>query len=226
MKKSLAAVLAALAVPSAFAAPWYVGLGVGQASTGNDLVTNRESTIINADNIHSDFDRNDTAWKAFAGYRLHRNIAIEAYYADFGKARLVTNMNGGFNPDTPASITLNRRVDGYGADALGLLPLDRYRLTLFARAGAFRSHLKEDATLGGNIVFTNGDPEDRTRSVSQNETVFHWGVGADCDVVRNVALRLEWERYTRIGKPFAIGGSGTTGEADVDTWMLSVAYRF
>jgi opacity protein-like surface antigen len=42
----------------------------------------------------------------------------------------------------------------------------------------------------------------------------------------DVALRLEWERYANVGKAFAVGGSGTTGEADTDTWMLGVSLRF
>jgi OOP family OmpA-OmpF porin len=224
--KTAAALFTAVISPVALAGPWYAGLGVGQSSTSTDLVTNRESTIVNAADIRSDFDRNDTAWKAFAGYRLHRHFAIEVNYADLGKTRLVTSMSGGGNPDTPASITLNRRLDGYGVDALAIAPFEPQRLALFARAGAFRSRLREDATLAGNIVFTNGDPEDRTRSVSQNETVFHWGVGAEWDVRPNIALRIEWERYNSVGKPFAIGGSGTTGEADTDAWMLNVLFRF
>ena len=218
---------AALILPgAAVAGPWYVGLGAGQSSTSTDLVENRESTIINANDIHSDFDRTDTAWKAFAGYRFHRNLAVEVNYADLGKTKLTTNMSGGNNPDTPASITINRKLDGYGADLLVIAPFEPQRLSLFARAGAFRARLREDATLAGNIVFANGDPEERTRSVTQNETVFHWGVGADWDVMRNVALRLEWERYNSVGKPFAVGASGTTGEADTDAWMLNVLFRF
>src|SRR3954468_121029 len=61
--KSAAFLLAAAAViPSAaVAGPWYVGIGLGQSSTSTDLVTNRESTIVNAADIRSDFDRNDTA---------------------------------------------------------------------------------------------------------------------------------------------------------------------
>jgi opacity protein-like surface antigen len=226
--KTIASALsaAALALPAAaFAGPWYAGVGAGQSSTSNDLVANRESTIILADNIRSDFDKNDTAWKVFAGYRLHRNFAVEVSYADLGKTRLVTDLAGG-SPPAPASITMNRRIEGYGADALALWPIERYRLAPFARAGAFRARLKEDTTLAGNIVFTNGDPDERSRTANQNETVFHWGVGADWDVVPNVAVRLEWERYSKVGKPFAIGGSGNTGEADTDAWMLNVLYRF
>ena len=218
---------AALALPAAAAAagPWYVGLGAGQSSTSTDLVENRESTIINASDIRSDFDRTDTAWKAFAGYRFHRNLAIEASYADLGRAKLTTSLLGGDN-SIPGSITINRKLDGYGADLLVIAPFEPQRLSLFARAGAFRTRLREDATLAGNIIFTNGDPEDRSRSVTQNETVFHWGAGADWDVMPNVALRLEWERYNSVGKPFAVGASGTTGEADTDAWMLNVLFRF
>ena len=225
--KALATLLAvtALSVPAAaHAGPWYVGLGIGQSSTSTDLVSNRESTLINATDVSSDFDRNDTAWKAFAGWRLHRNVAVEVNYTDLGKAKLVTNLTGG--GVAPASITLDRKLDGYGIDGLLIAPFDPHKLAVFARAGAFRARLREDATLGGNIVFTNGDPEDRTRHASQDETVFHWGVGADWNFLPNVGVRLEWERFSKVGKAFAIGGSGTTGEADTDAWMVNVLYRF
>jgi OOP family OmpA-OmpF porin len=228
MNKTIASVLSAavLALPAAaIAGPWYAGIGVGQSSTSNDLVTNRESTIVLGSDIHSDFDKTDTAWKAFAGYRLHRNFAVEVNYADLGKTHLFTELSGGY-PPAPASIAMNRRIDGYGADALALWPIDPWRLTPFARAGAFRARLKEDTTLAGNIVFTNGNPDDRSRTVSLDETVFHWGVGADWDVMPNIAVRFEWERYTKVGKPFAIGGNGNTGEADTDAWMVNVLYRF
>ena len=229
MKRKTASLVAAamVALPgAALAGPWYAGLGAGQSRTSTDLVENRESTIINASDIRSDFDRTDTAWKAFAGYRFHRNLAVEANYADLGRTRLTTRLSGGSNPDTPGTIDINRKLDGYGADLLAIAPFEAQRLSLFARAGAFRARLREDATLSGNIVFSNGDPEERTRGTTFNETVFHWGAGADWDVMPNVALRLEWERYNGVGKPFAVGASGTTGEADTDAWMLNVLFRF
>jgi OOP family OmpA-OmpF porin len=227
--KTLASLLAVAAIASpvaALAGPWYAGLGAGQSNTSTDLVTNRESTIINATDIRSDFDRTDTAWKAFAGYRLHRNVAVEVNYTDLGKSRLVTDMSGGGLPDTPASIALDRKVDGYGADVLLIAPFEPQRLSLFARAGAFRARVREQATLAGNIVFTNGDPDERSRNVTQNETVLHWGVGADWAFTQALSLRLEWERFDKVGKAFAIGGTGTTGEADTDAWMLNVLFRF
>jgi opacity protein-like surface antigen len=56
--------------------------------------------------------------------------------------------------------------------------------------------------------------------------VLHWGVGADWAFRPNVSLRLEWDRFDKVGKPFAVGGSGTTGEADTDAWMLNLVFRF
>lgn len=224
--KAILLAIAALWLPVAAAAgPWYAGVAAGQSRTSSDLVTNRESTIVNATDIHSDFDRTDTAWKVFGGYRLHRNVAIELSYADLGEARLATSMQGG-SPALPASITIDRKVDGYGADVLLIAPFEPQRLSLFARAGAFRSRVRESAALEGNIVFTNGDPGERSRDTTQDETVFHWGVGADWDFTPNVAFRLEWGRYANVGKPFAVGGSGTTGEADADAFMLGVLMRF
>ncbi|HET9580786.1 MAG TPA: outer membrane beta-barrel protein [Usitatibacter sp.] len=226
--KTKAAVLAltALSLPFAAAAgPWYAGISAGQSRTSSDLVTNRESTIVNATDIHSDFDRTDTAWKVFGGYRLHRNVAVELNYADLGETRLATSLLGG-DPPLPATIAIDRKLDGYGADVLLIAPFEPQRLALFARAGAFRARLRETASLDGNIVFTNGDASDRSRSTTHNETVFHWGVGADWDFTPNVAFRLEWERYANVGKPFAIGGSGTTGEADTDAFSLGVIMRF
>ena len=42
-----------------------------------------------------------------------------------------------------------------------------------------------------------------------------------------LALELSYaERYASVGKPFAVGGSGTTGEADTDVVSLGVTMRF
>jgi opacity protein-like surface antigen len=75
------------------------------------------------------------------------------------------------------------------------------------------------------VVFSNA-PGDRQRSATQNETVAKGGVGAEWWFARDLALRVEYEKYRKIGKAFAIGGTGTTGEADTDTVTLGVMMRF
>jgi opacity protein-like surface antigen len=202
--------LAALCAPClAQAAGWYAGVSAGQSRTSRDLVKNRESTIINATNLETEFDDKDNAWKMGAGYRFNEILAIEVNYADLGKHSTVTTMLAG---DAPAfaAIAIDRKITGFGADLVVSAPLAP-RFSLYGRVGAFRSRLEAEATLAGNIVFTNGDPSETHRSTTQNETVLRYGVGAAWEMWRNGALHVEWERYNKVGKAFAIGGSGTTG---------------
>ena len=64
------------------------------------------------------------------------------------------------------------------------------------------------------------------RATTRDETVFKFGIDAEWRFAANAALRLEWERYSSVGKPFAVGGSGTTGQADTDVASLGVLLRF
>jgi OmpA-OmpF porin, OOP family len=225
-KIALAAALAALAAPAfAKSPPWYAGIAGGQSQTSDELVRNRESTVVNADpaSIHSDFDSKDNAWKIFGGLRFNEWLAVELNYANLGRHHLTTSFIGG-DPALPGSITIGRKITGFGADAVFSAPIGE-RFALFGKVGAFRSRLEADAALDGSVVFTN-NPGDRQRSVTLDETVVKWGVGGEWNFRPNAALRLEWERYQGIGKAFAVGGTGTTGEADTDTVTLGVLMRF
>jgi OmpA-OmpF porin, OOP family len=224
--RSLAAAACAClsTVTVAASPPWYAGVSGGEARTSRDLVSNRESTITNATDIATAFDARDSAWKAFGGYRFNETLAIEASYADLGRHTMLTTMLGG-EPPLPASIRIARKINGYGADVVFSVPVGG-SFSLFGRAGAFRSRLRAEAEVDGNINFSNGDPEQRVRSTTANETLLRYGAGGEWWPRPNLALRLEWERYSKVGKAFAIGGSGTTGEADTDVFWLGVLARF
>ena len=202
---------------------WYAGVSGGQSRTSSELVRNRESTVTNAQSVTSDFDATDTAWKAFGGYRFNNMLAIEVSYADLGRDTLTTSTVSTVGQS--GAIRIVRKISGFGADAVLSAPLGT-QFTVFGRIGAFRSHLEADAALTGGIEFASGDPTDRSRSVTQNETVAHAGVGLDWWFRPNAAVRLEWERYKGIGKAFAVGATGTTGEADTDAVSLGVLMRF
>ena len=225
MRRALFLLAALAAGPAGAQVSWYGGISGGQAKTDRELVVNRESTITNATGISTAFDAKDTAWKAFAGLRFNPVIALELAYADLGEHRMVTSMQGG-DPPFPASVAIDRRISGYGLDLVATPPVEGSRVNLFARVGVFASRLEAKAALSGNIVFTGGDPDERARNTTRNETVLKFGLGAECRLTGNIGLRLEWERYASIGKPFAVGGSGTTGEADTDVVSLGVAMRF
>jgi OOP family OmpA-OmpF porin len=202
---------------------WYAGVSAGQSRTSDDLVSNRESTVVNAVSVRSDFDSTDSAWKVFGGYRFNEMLAFEVSYADLGRHRLATHIVGGF-PEAPGAVIIGRKISGFGADLVLGMPVAS-RFSVFAKAGAFRSRLEADATLEGSLVFTN-NPGDRFRTVTQDETVLKYGVGGEWLVRPDIAVRLEWERYHDIGKAFAVGGSGTTGEADTDLVSVGLTWRF
>jgi opacity protein-like surface antigen len=219
-----ATALAALAAPAAAQSRWYAGVSAGASKTNSELVFNRESTITESISRSTDFDDRDRAWKAYAGFRLNSVIALEASYADLGEHRMLTTTIGG-DPVGVATIDIRRKVKGYGVDIVATAPLGLERFRLFGRAGAFRTTLDASAQLEGNIIFTN-NPDARHLSVRQHETVFRTGLGMEWQLARNLALRAEYERFAHIGVAFAIGRSGTTGEADTDMASIGVVATF
>jgi OOP family OmpA-OmpF porin len=219
------AMLAVAGLPvMAQAAGWYGQVSVGQSRTSRDLVENRESTIVNATALQTQFDDKDNAYRIGAGFRLNEFLAVELNYADLGKHSTVTTMLAG-DPPSFAAVAIDRKISGFGADLVLSAPLNP-RFSIYGRVGAFRSKLKAEAELAGNIVFTNGDSSETRRSTTQDETVLRYGIGAAWEMWRNGSLHVEWERYNKVGKAFAIGGTGTTGEADTDVAWIGVTQRF
>ena len=204
--------------------PWYVGIAAGESRTSDDLVANRQSTITLASDFQTDWDSRDVAFKATGGYRFFSWLAVEVDYTDLGKHRVVSTFMGG-DPPAPARTTVTRSITGFGADAVLMWPVAP-QWKVLGRVGAFRAKLEASQALEGNVVFTNGDPSERSRSVTQSETVLRWGVGAQWELNECSLLRLEWTRHEDIGKAFRVGGSGTTGEASTDSILVGFYYRF
>ncbi|HEX3097256.1 MAG TPA: outer membrane beta-barrel protein [Usitatibacter sp.] len=219
---ALAFLGAGIAAPAlAQSGGWYAGLAGGQSRTDRDIVRTREETLLSAPVVQSDFDATGDAWKAFAGYRFTPYVAVEAAYADLGRDRMSSFIPGNVS-QLPAAFTIDRRVEAYGADVVGTLPIGP-RFALLARAGAYRAHVRSDVVLDGNIVFAD-DATARARRITDNRTIAHYGVGGEWRFARRMALRLEWERFADAGSPFAVGQSGRTGRADTDAVTLGVVF--
>ncbi len=226
MQKSVVALaLFALSLPASAQSSWYLGFNAGQAQTDNQLVTNRESTITGVvpGSLSTRFDDKDSAWKGLVGYRLTDWLAIEASYADLGDHSTDTTFRGG-DPAAAGRVIIRRQVKGFGLDAVLSAPVAGL-FTVFGRVGGFRAELDASAEVGGNVIFTGGNGE-TIRSTSQKETVTRFGAGFEVPIARNISARLEWERYSNVGKRFEVGGSGTTGEADMDVLSVGVIARF
>ena len=219
----LAAALATAPALAQIPPRWYLGISGGESRTSHKLVENRESTVVNGSASSTDFDAKDGAWKVFGGLRVNPWLALEAGYTDLGRSTLVTHtvrVDG-----LEGAVAIRRKITALGADVLISAPLGP-RFTVFGRGGAYRTKLKAEAQLDGGIVFTDGSPDERSRSTTFNETVPHFGAGLEWNWRPEASLRIEWERFKDVGKAFAVGATGTTGEADTDLASIGVLMRF
>jgi OOP family OmpA-OmpF porin len=226
MKRYLACAVASTLLPlSALAAPgWYAGAAGGASRTDSSLARNREAALSNVVEVRSDYDGEDGAWRAFAGYSFNDSLAVEVSYADLGRQRIDATTLGGV-PQLPGAYSIDRRVRGFGADLVGTLPLTP-RFALLGRAGLFRAHTRSEVALSGNIAFAEGNPDDRARRLESDDTVAHLGAGAQWSFSERVQVRLEWEHYFGPGTSFQRGQSSNTGSADTDLFMLGAVLRF
>ncbi len=173
----------------------YLGLSVGKAQfpdACNDL---------NTLGVQGDCDDSDSALKIYGGSRIYENFAVEAFYSDFGSISAEGTTTDGDNA------TANAEVSGFGASAVGLLPLSR-SIDLMAKLGMLYWDVESSSTVGGVSESNDDTGMDPT-----------FGVGAQYTITSNVALRVEWER-------FDVGDSDTTGEDTIELMSVGMSAHF
>src|SRR5437773_9248497 len=69
--------------------PWYGGLSIGQTTVKID---DNALPIVGATATSLSKNETDTGFKAYVGYRLHQNFAVEGGYTDFGKISATRTM--------------------------------------------------------------------------------------------------------------------------------------
>ena len=138
----------------------------------------------------------DTAWRALIGYQFNRNFAAEVGYVNFGQVEAR-------GPGGTATI----EATAFEVVAIGMLPVaDRF--SIYGKAGIYRG--ETDANVNTFALVT---------SVSESNTDLTFGVGARFDFTRNIAGRVEWQRYTDVG-------GGDIGEADIDMISVGAIFKF
>ena len=138
-------------------------------------------------------DDKDTGYKGFVGWQFHPNFAVEGGYYHLGEATL----NG-------VGVTASAKVRGWELVGLAIFPVWQ-QLSLYGKVGAARSRVTGNSNLG--------------ISGSDNSTDFTYGLGAQYAFTRNVAARVEWQRYNDVG-------GSNVGKDDIDFFNASLLYRF
>jgi len=173
MKHGITAALALAAFAAATGAQaqdnesgFYAGAGVGTFDVQIDDV----------DDVTTEFERydsDDTAWKAFAGWRMNPYLGFELAYVNLG------------SPDDEIlpDVRLTTETDGFAPYVVGTLPLGDW-FELFAKAGYYWYDTEARLTT----------PAGTTRASESNET-FTWSAGAGLNVFERVNLRLEYEQF-------------------------------
>ena len=138
-------------------------------------------------------DDKDTGYKAFVGWQFHPNFAVEGGYYHMGEASGIG-----------AAGTGSFKVRGWELVGVAMFPVWR-QLSLYGKAGASRSRVNLNTNVGV--------------SQSDNTWDFTYGLGGEWAFTRNVAARLEWQRYADVG-------SANTSKDDVDYFNASLLYRF
>ena len=174
---------------------FYGGVAVGQAKFKDGC------TGITGTGFAGGCDDKDTAWKVFGGYQFHRNVAVELGYVDFGEATASGTLFG-----VPATASADAKA--LELTAVGILPFTQ-QLSAYGKAGAYRWDVDARATAGAAAAGGGDDGTD-----------FTYGVGLKYDFTRNLAARVEYQRYNDLGN------SNTTGQSDVNMWSLGLMFKF
>jgi opacity protein-like surface antigen len=90
----------------------------------------------------------------------------------------------------------------------GTIPFTQ-QLAAYGKAGVFRWDVDSRATVGAASAGTDDKGNDFTH-----------GAGIKHDFTRNLAGRLEFQRYNNVGE------TNTTGQTDVNLWTLGVMFKF
>lgn len=138
-------------------------------------------------------------FKIFAGHNLTRVLGVELSYYNAGRASITYT--------DPLLGTVNQKVilNGLSLSAVGTLPLGAAFVS--GRLGVSAATVARKDEVGG-----------QSSQVDRSRAQVALGVSGGATVWRNVAVRLDWDRYrgeTRFGEKF---------EADLIT--LNALYRF
>ena len=218
-KTAIALVVASLAAASvAQAAPqentFYAGVKAGQASFHDGIKANSDSTNPRSLGFGTGYNRNSFTYGVFGGYQIlnrdNLGLAVELGYDDFGRVKFkeagkvaTKHTNHGAHLSAKGSYEVLNGLDVYGKAGVALVRSD------------YKSY---DAN--GHREHEEGRHSLRTSGL--------FAVGAEYAVLPELAVRLEYQWLTRVGKYRTQDAHNSS--VDYNPWIGSinagVSYRF
>ncbi len=173
MKHGITAVLALAALAATANAKaqdnesgFYAGGGVGSFDVEIDDFDDVDDTV-------DRYDSDDTAWKAFVGWRANPYLALELAYVNLGSP------DDEIAPDTRLTV----ETDGFAPYVVGTIPIGDW-FEVFGKAGYYFYDV--EARLSSPL----GDA-----SESESNETFTWSAGLGLNVFERVNVRLEYEQF-------------------------------
>ncbi|HEY5559472.1 MAG TPA: outer membrane beta-barrel protein [Steroidobacteraceae bacterium] len=144
---------------------FYAGAGVGEYQVEIDDFDDVTTTI-------EEYDSDDTAWKAFGGWRANRYFSTEIAYINLGSP----------TDEIAPDVFAKTETDGFAPYVVGTFPLGPFEL--FAKAGyyIYETDARVTTPLGTATGSDSGDD-------------FTWTAGAGVTIFDTFNLRLEYEQF-------------------------------
>jgi OmpA-OmpF porin, OOP family len=156
----------------------------------------------------------DNTYRISGGYRFSPIFSLEAHYTDLGKyssesrATLVPNAGAG-------TVSAKYKTSGFGVDALVSAPLGT-GFSIYGRVGVMRAKTEANFTSSGSIFVS---PTSRL-DASANTTAYSYGIGAQYDINKQIAIRAEGQRYDKLGN------DNTGGKLKLDVYTIGAVFSF
>lgn len=182
---------------------WYGGVDLGRSRLGMsggdfDSALSRQGI-----SSSSSSDRGDTAYGVNAGYRFHRNFALEGAYAHLGEF--------GYSATTATdTIQGTYKANAYSLSAVGIMPLQD-NWSVYGKAGLAHTRAELGASSASGATAVSGS--------SHSENGLLVGAGVSYDFTRTLFAKGGWDRYTRVG-------NDDTGKGAVDVFSVGIGARF
>jgi hypothetical protein len=172
-------------------------------------------------------DTKDLGYVGLAGYRMHRNFALEGMFTHFGSVEYTALSDGpvglfvedGSIQDFPLTLETHAKssLSGIAMSALGILPLGR-RWELYARGGiqfsTIRSELYATRVAGSERV-----PRIEAGIARKSRIDALVGAGIAMSMFETYGLRLEYMRVLN-------AGNDLLSQGDADLLSLGVIIAF